>query len=55
MLVSILSSSSLHCDYKFQPDWPSSGVEVVGIKESAAHCNAVPGFLQQPVHLMLAD
>jgi hypothetical protein len=24
----------------FRPNWPSSGVQVVLIKESAAHCNA---------------
>jgi hypothetical protein len=25
----------------FQPNWSSSGVQVVVVKESAAHCNAV--------------
>jgi hypothetical protein len=25
----------------FQPNWPSSGVQVVMVKDSAAHCNAV--------------
>jgi hypothetical protein len=25
----------------FQTNWPSSGVEVVIVKDSAAHCNAV--------------
>jgi hypothetical protein len=30
----------LHCHYKFRPNRPSSGVQVV-IKGSAAHCNAV--------------
>jgi hypothetical protein len=39
----------------FQPDRPSSGVQVAEIKESAAHCKDVLLFLQQPVHLMLAD
>jgi hypothetical protein len=25
----------------FRPNWPSSGVQVVMAKDSAAHCNAV--------------
>jgi hypothetical protein len=25
----------------FWPNWPSSGVQVVMVKDSAAHCNAV--------------
>jgi hypothetical protein len=25
----------------FRPNWPSSGVQVVMVKDSAAHCNAV--------------
>jgi hypothetical protein len=25
----------------FRPNWPSSGVQVVVVKESAAYCNAV--------------
>jgi hypothetical protein len=25
----------------FQPDWPPSGVQVVMVKDSADHCNAV--------------
>jgi hypothetical protein len=25
----------------FRPNWPSSGVQVVMVKNSAAHCNAV--------------
>jgi hypothetical protein len=25
----------------FQPNWPSSGVQVAMVKDSAAHCNAV--------------
>jgi hypothetical protein len=25
----------------FRPNWPSSGVQVVVVKDSAAHCNAV--------------
>jgi hypothetical protein len=37
----ILSSCSFigHCT--FRPNWPSSGVEVVMVKDSAAHSNAV--------------
>jgi hypothetical protein len=31
----------LYCLYKFQPNRPSSGVQVVLVKDSAAHCNAV--------------
>jgi hypothetical protein len=27
--------------YTFPPNWPSSGVQVVMVKDSAAHCNAV--------------
>jgi hypothetical protein len=30
-----------YCHYMFQPSWPSSGVRVVMVKDSAAHCNAV--------------
>jgi hypothetical protein len=25
----------------FQPNWPSAGVQVVMVKDSAAHCNVV--------------
>jgi hypothetical protein len=25
----------------FRPNWPSSGIQVVMVKDSAAHCNAV--------------
>jgi hypothetical protein len=25
----------------FRPNWPSSGVQIVMVKDSAAHCNAV--------------
>jgi hypothetical protein len=39
MLVNILSSFSLYCHYMFWPNWPSSGVQVVVMKESVAHCN----------------
>jgi hypothetical protein len=37
----ILSSYSFvgHC--MFRPNWPSSGVQVVMVKGSAVHCNAV--------------
>jgi hypothetical protein len=27
--------------YIFRPKWPSSGVEVVVVQESAAHCNTI--------------
>jgi hypothetical protein len=27
--------------YMFRPNWPSSGVQVVMVKDSAAHCNAI--------------
>jgi hypothetical protein len=37
----ILSSYYLIAQYTFRPDWPSSGVQVVMVKDSAAHCNAV--------------
>jgi hypothetical protein len=39
--VNILSSSSLHSHYMFRPYGPSSGVQVVVMKDCAAHCNAV--------------
>jgi hypothetical protein len=39
--VNIFSSLSLYCDYMFRPNRPSSGVQVVTMKESAAHCNSV--------------
>jgi hypothetical protein len=40
--VNILSSFSLYCcHYMFRPNRPSSGVQVVVMKESAAHCEAV--------------
>jgi hypothetical protein len=25
----------------FQPNWPSSGVQIIVVKDSAAHCNTV--------------
>jgi hypothetical protein len=33
----------------FRPNWPSSGVRVVKVKDSAAHCNVVffPPILKQ--------
>jgi hypothetical protein len=37
----IFSSFSLNCHCMFRPNWPSSGVQVVVIKESDAHCNAL--------------
>jgi hypothetical protein len=39
------SSSYLYCHYTFRPNLPSSGVKVVVLKESTAHCNAVLLFL----------
>jgi hypothetical protein len=39
--LTILSSCSLIGKYVFRPNWPSSGVQVVMVKGSAAHCNAV--------------
>jgi hypothetical protein len=41
MLFTILSSYSFVGPYTFRPNWPSSGVQVVTVKDSAAHCNAV--------------
>jgi hypothetical protein len=40
MSVNILSSFSLYCHDIFWPNRASSGVQVVVIKESAAHCKA---------------
>jgi hypothetical protein len=37
--------TSIYLPYKFRPNWSSSGVQVVLMKESAAHCNAVLLFL----------
>jgi hypothetical protein len=37
----ILSSYSFIGHYMFRPNWPSSGVQVVMLKDSAARCNAV--------------
>jgi hypothetical protein len=42
-----LSSCSFIGHYMFRPDWPSSGVQVVMVKNSAAHCNA--GFFPPTV------
>jgi hypothetical protein len=44
MSVNIVSSFSLYC-YMFRPNRPSSGVQVVVMKKSAAHCNALLLFL----------
>jgi hypothetical protein len=41
----ILSSYSFTGHYMFRPNWPSSGVQVVMLKDSAAHCNAVAFLL----------
>lgn len=37
----ILSSYSFVGHYLFQPNWPSSDVQVVMVKDSAVNCNAV--------------
>jgi hypothetical protein len=37
----ILSSYSFIGHYMFRPNWPPSGVHVVMVKESPAHCNAI--------------
>jgi hypothetical protein len=37
----IILSFSLYCRYMFRPNWPPSGVQVVVMKGSAAHLNAV--------------
>jgi hypothetical protein len=37
----ILSSYSFIGRYMFRPNWPSSGAQVVMVKDSATHCNAV--------------
>jgi hypothetical protein len=39
--ANILSLFSLHCHYMFWSNWPSSDVQVVVTKETAAHCNVV--------------
>jgi hypothetical protein len=36
-----LSLYSVFGHYMFWPNWPSLGVQVVTVKESATHCNAV--------------
>jgi hypothetical protein len=41
MSFTILSLYSFIGHYMFRPNWQSSGVEVVMVKDSAAHCNAV--------------
>jgi hypothetical protein len=38
---SVLSSYSFIGHYMLWPNWPSSGVQVVMVKDSSAHCNAV--------------
>jgi hypothetical protein len=40
-------------DYMFRPNRPSSGAQVVVMKESAAHCNAVLLFLYNYLGLIL--
>jgi hypothetical protein len=39
--------------YMFRPNCPASGVQVVVMKESAAHCNAVLLFLRNYIGLIL--
>jgi hypothetical protein len=40
-VVHCFSSYSFIGHYIFRHNWPSSGVQVVMVKDSAAHCNAV--------------
>jgi hypothetical protein len=51
--VNILSSFSLYWHYKFRPNQPPSGVKVVLIKESSAHCKAVLFLLCSCLRLLL--
>jgi hypothetical protein len=37
----VLSSYSFIGHYMFRPNWPSAGVQVVVVKDTVAHCNAV--------------
>jgi hypothetical protein len=37
--------------YIFRPNWPSSGVQVVMVKDSAAHCSA--GFFPRIVVVLV--
>jgi hypothetical protein len=53
MSVNILLTSSVYCHYMFRPNQPSSGVQVVVMKDSAAQCNAVLLFLCSCVRLIL--
>jgi hypothetical protein len=41
MSFTILSLYSFIEHYMFRPNWPSSGVQTVMIKDAAAYCNAV--------------
>jgi hypothetical protein len=49
--VNILSPSCLYCHYMFRPNWPSSGVQVVVMKDSAFLCNAALLFLRNCLRL----
>jgi hypothetical protein len=40
-VIQYFSSYSFIGHYRFQRNWPSSGVLVVVVKDYAAHCNAV--------------
>jgi hypothetical protein len=51
--VNILSSSSLHCHYTFRPIRTSSGIQVVLMKDSGAHCDAVLLFICNCLGLIL--
>jgi hypothetical protein len=51
-LVNILLSS-LYCHYMFRCSWPSSVVQVVVMKDSAAHCNTVLLILYNFLRLIL--
>jgi hypothetical protein len=41
LTIPTLSLYSIIAHYIFRPNWSSSGVQVVLVKDSAAHCNVV--------------
>jgi hypothetical protein len=47
MSVNIFSSPSLYCRYMFWPDWPSSGVQVVVMKDFAVHKKVEQHYSEQ--------
>jgi hypothetical protein len=52
MSFTILSSYSFIGPYMFRPNWSSSGVQIVTVEHSAAHCNVV---FFPPVHLKMVS